>query len=754
LECKSCCEREISAIAQVGAQCVVGAEIEHGMSADNQEGLRARLRPRARIMRTLGDELISSEVVAVIELVKNAYDADATRVLVRFGRPLEAGSGGIDIIDDGHGMSTAIVEQAWLEPATPYRRRDRRSESLQRQVLGEKGIGRFAVSRLADELELVTRRIGSDIETSVLFDWSLFDDDDAYLEDIEFVLEQGVPTEITAGGAMDALWPDGNAQGGHLEHGTLLRMSRLRTPWNEDRFADLRNGLSRLVSPFLFEEQRAREDAFVIELEVPAFPHLSGVVEPPETIRNPHYRMHAKVEADASFTATVRLRGIPEEVTKTGVLRGYTERAPESGAFEVELRVWDRDSTSVAELAGQGHTSSAQVRRDLNDAAGVSVYRDGFRVQPYGQTGNDWLSLDARRVNNPTLRLSNNQVVGYVLISRETNPELRDQSNREGLIDNQALTDLRDELRKVIAQLESDRYGVRPREEPQRPPRPGGLFAKFDLAAVRAHVNERYPADARLGELLGEAQDNLDDGVERAQEIVSRYRRLATLGELIDKVLHDGRAPLGKIGNEATLALRDVERDEIPCENMVMSLQRRFTRVLQQRDVLAAVFKRIEPFGGRRRGRPAPQELEQIVADSVGVLDGEIRSDGVTIELPESHTTVTADETELQQVFVNLLRNSLYWLREVPEQDRRIRISISGDDDGLHILFSDSGPGVDEAVRDRIFDPYFSTADNGVGLGLSIAGEIVEEYYDGRLSLLDDGPLPGANFQVTLRRRV
>lgn len=89
---------------------------------------------------------------------------------------------------------------------------------------------------------------------------------------------------------------------------------------------------------------------------------------------------------------------------------------------------------------------------------------------------------------------------------------------------------------------------------------------------------------------------------------------------------------------------------------------------------------------------------------------------------------MTAEETELQQVFVNLLRNSLHWLREVPEQDHRLRIAISRDDDGVHVLFSDSGPGVDDAVRDRIFDPYFSTAESGVGLALSIAGEIVEEY--------------------------
>src|SRR3954453_23381727 len=89
---------------------------------------RATLRPRARIMRTLGDELISSEVVAVIELVKNAYDADATRVLVRFHEPLDPGGGGIDVIDDGHGMSLETVRSAWLEPATPFRRRAPLSE--------------------------------------------------------------------------------------------------------------------------------------------------------------------------------------------------------------------------------------------------------------------------------------------------------------------------------------------------------------------------------------------------------------------------------------------------------------------------------------------------------------------------------------------------------------------------------------------------------------------------------------------------
>ena len=117
----------------------------------------------------------------------------------------------------------------------------------------------------------------------------------------------------------------------------------------------------------------------------------------------------------------------------------------------------------MAELAGRFGTKAARVREDLDNAAGVNVYRDGFRVLPYGDKGDDWLHLDARRVNNPTLRLSNNQVAGYVLIGADANPDLRDQTNREGLIDNKAFEDLRLAVREMIARLEGARYDARPR---------------------------------------------------------------------------------------------------------------------------------------------------------------------------------------------------------------------------------------------------------------------------------------------------
>src|SRR5438874_1908707 len=127
-------------------------------SSPDRRGGSLTLRPRARLLRTLGDELISSETVAVVELVKNSYDADATRVVVRFCPPLAPGQGALEIIDNGHGMSLETIRSTWMEPATLHKRHSTRSEARGRRVLGEKGIGRFAASRLADFLEVTTRR--------------------------------------------------------------------------------------------------------------------------------------------------------------------------------------------------------------------------------------------------------------------------------------------------------------------------------------------------------------------------------------------------------------------------------------------------------------------------------------------------------------------------------------------------------------------------------------------------------------------
>ncbi|MCY4521404.1 MAG: ATP-binding protein [Caldilineaceae bacterium] len=715
------------------------------------------LRPRARILRTLGDELISSEAVALMELVKNSYDADATKVLVRFHGPLEIGTGKVEVIDNGHGMSLETIQSTWMEPATLFRKRESRSQWFGRRVLGEKGIGRFATSRLANFLEVVTRQTGAEDEIRIYFDWSQFDNEDKYLDEVEILWQEEKPTDIAPSGTVERLWASGSEPNlDDLTHGTILRMEQLRSNWGRPEFDDLRTRLSRLVSPFFGDELSERNDQFELRLDLPPpFEPQSGIVEPPELLSSPHYVLKGTINTKGRYDLEIGLRDGGGEESIQGKFE-LNNNVALCGPIGVELRVWDRDAISMSDLMKRhSFQSVAQVRRLLDNSAGISIYRDGFRVLPYGEPNDDWLRLDIRRVQNPTLRLSNNQVMGYVLISSEGNPQLRDQSNREGLIEGPPMDDLRELIKMTFKELEVRRYMLRHPTPPPQRLQTGGLFMNLDLATVRDYVGRRHPNDHQLMQLVGDAERELETRAQGIQEVLSRYQRLASLGQLIDIVLHDGRAPLAKIHNEATLGLRDVDRSDRESMFSIAKVRGRFMNIVTQSDALATIFRKIEPFGGRRRGRPGLVSLEAVIENAFAVLDSEIVEVGAEISLPNTNIQVTVDQAEIQRVIINLLQNSLYWLRHVPPEARQIVVETErSESDKVEIVFSDSGPGVKFDFRDRIFDPYFSTKPDGVGLGLTIAGEIVNDYYAGDLELLDSGPLTGATFRIVLRRRV
>ena len=172
--------------------------------------------------------------------------------------------------------------------------------------------------------------------------------------------------------------------------------------------------------------------------------------------------------------------------------------------------------------------------------------------------------------------------------------------------------------------------------------------------------------------------------------------------------------------------------------------------------MLAHLFRKIEPFGGRRRGRPQQILVEDVARAAVSLLDSEIARQNVDVRISPTVTRVTVDPPELQSVIYNLVANSVYWLASLgPQEDRIVDIEVRRNKaDHVEIVVSDSGPGVDQEFSDRIFEPYFSTKPRGVGLGLTHAGEIVTDYYGGELELLGPGSLGGATFRATLRHRV
>lgn len=751
------------------------------MAASNEQKEGMALRPRARLLRTLGEELISNEIVAIIELVKNAYDADATRVLIQFKGILKVGKGSIEVIDNGHGMGLETVQSVWMEPATPSKRgKARRTEKYKRRFLGEKGIGRFASSRLADELEVISRRIGEKTEVYGIFDWRQFEDERKYLDEIVILWEERTPKEIIPGGAIDHLWSSEEMPSVHLRgFGTMMRMNGLKQDWELKHFSDIRRALARLVSPkFTRKKIDDKDPGFEVELLLPdEFAQYSSKVEPPPILKHPHYLVSGSVKADGTFSLNYKILadGIDKFVKGQLVCiknsSGHYElrdikdsefeekeipietRLLECGPLDIELRVWDRDE--LGNVVQKTQSTIQDVRKDLDAVAGINIYRDGFRVLPYGEPNDDWLRLDLRRVQNPTLRLSNNQIYGEVHISADANVKLKDQSNREGIDENQALQDLRAVMTEILSRLEMLRYTSRPRASLKSEKPVGGIFSGFDFQPLVDYVSKKLPQDEKARELVQNTDRLFSSHLKEIQTVLGRYQRLATLGQLIDHVLHESRQPIASINSEAELGLEDIRLARQFENPLISKMNGRFSVIRKQGDILAIAFKRMEPFGGRRRGRPSQLYLEEIIQDAFGVFKDEISRLKVRVKLPKNQTLVRVDPAELQEVIINLLQNSLYWLEQKNESKREVAVNVERKNpDEVNVLFSDSGPGISNENRELIFEPYFSTKSDGIGLGLSIAGEIVSDYYNGSLELLENGPLKGANFLIRLRKRV
>lgn len=695
----------------------------------------SKLRPRARIIRTIGEELISNDIVAIIELVKNSYDADAKKVNITFSGELykkddvkdpnpylfPKGKGEIIIEDDGSGMSLDTIRKGWMEPATIIKKVKSKS-SKGRRFLGEKGVGRFASARLSQQLEMITRSKG-DSEIYAVFNWAEFSDDNKYLDEIDCSWEVRDASAIK-------------------NHGTILTLKNVNLDWDYEKLCRLHTALSRLMSPV------APAKDFSIELKLPKeFSSLSGAITPPASLGKPGYHIKGNVDGRglASFDYYSMNKDSKEQIRKKVILK--PSREPISGPFNFEFRVWDREQESLEVLADAVKSTVRDVRRDLNEASGISVYRDGFRVFPYGEQKNDWLRLDLRRVQNPTMRLSNNQIVGYVSVSLDDNPALTDQSNREGIVESQAFVDLQEMIISVISELETRRYHERPRREEKDSSE--GIFSSINIDPVAELVQKKLPDDEEAKNVVNETKKQIQKGLQHVQEVLARYRRLSTLGQLVDVVLHDGNGILLRIDNEVQLLDKEFTKKTINAD----AVKKHISVIRQERKVLAELFKRLEPFSGRKRGRPAEIIIEDAIRNVFELYQKEINEQQIKVSLPGSKTQVKFDESEFEMIIVNLLQNSLYWLETMDAKNRKICVEIQKSEDSLTLIFSDSGPGVDEGDVLSIFNPYFSKKPDGIGLGLTIIGELVAEY-NGSFELLSSGPLAGATFRITFRRRV
>jgi signal transduction histidine kinase len=737
--------------------------------AVDQKGLPFSI--TARTVLLLGRESISSPVVAVLELVKNAYDADAKSVTVRF-RKGSIPDGTIEILDNGHGMNWKDIETKWMVIGTANKQVNPISPGGRVRV-GEKGIGRFALDRLASRVVMETTPKPSEHGPAeptyrLTINWDKFVNTDKALHEIQH------PVEILER---------------REKPGTRLLLRGLREPWTHKDYEQLYRNLTVLVPPF-----KSKPTGFSIKFDCDEARDLSGRVRSPMA-KAALFKIRARLDEENQVRVVITTRdGSPDG--KFRVFKRYRRTwqelfdlpedqptQPQCGPLEFELYFYLRRGPA---LKGTG-VRLGQLREFLDIYGGVRIYRDSFRVKPYGDPGGagDWLGLSARREQHPGGVASKsdkwvageNQVAASVFVSRQTNPDLRDQTNREGLFDNQAFRDMRSFVLKCIEIFETDRKQYEMSKLPAEPPTVGETIerAKQEVIEEVEKFEEILayqpdsPPKAALADTLSQFKEIQLERLETLESIYEvEQRETITKHQLLQNLATIGIA-MSAMGHEVLETSRQIM-------NTVKRLKKRLVSLTLFSDEKAEQYmERLHRYGQimysvsnfalghidrdkRRRQKVNVDSLIQELYDetlleicATNEADIELKLGGV----PD----IYAFPYEVESIIINFVTNSLAAFRRgrTPVANRRIEIETRHDESTrqISIIARDSGPGIPKGDAERIFDIYSTKVDDegrpiGTGLGLVIIRDIVESH-NGTIEVVENGRvLPGAEFIVTL----
>jgi C4-dicarboxylate-specific signal transduction histidine kinase len=349
------------------------------------------------------------------------------------------------------------------------------------------------------------------------------------------------------------------------------------------------------------------------------------------------------------------------------------------------------------------------------------------------------------------MRLANNQIVAAIQISRDTNPDLRDRSNREGLVLNHAYDALDRWFKEILQEIEAYRYSVRPRRQAETAKEP--LFESFDLGDVVAQARRSLGSEHQVTALLTQLERQVTEGVERVQEVFSRLLMSAGLGQMVDLVIHEIGAPIGKIGKQLVLVEREIDKQKDP--TLSESVGPMIKSIRAWLDQVHSLRQRLDPQTAGKRGRATSFTVQEEIGDTISLYETLLSSQQIRVDPPGGDDIrVFMSRAALGQILANLVDNSIFWLirDRKPADGRTIRIDVETRDTGFAVLVSDNGPGVPEEDQSNIFEPYFTRKPNGMGLGLYIARLVIDSY--GYLVYRDDGPLPGACFEAVFARGI
>lgn len=673
---------------------------------ENATLTKSAFRPRARIMLQLGDQLIKNESIALLELIKNSYDADANHVHITMEKINDITKGSIIIEDDGVGMDIDIVKDVWMEPGSDYKEQlfseRKRSQKYNRLPLGEKGIGRFGAHKLGDKIELVSKMKGKN-EVFISIDWTIFEKSQ-YLKDVKIEIYER-KAEIFTGS----------------QTGTKITIKDIKTSWNRGMVRDIYRSVNSLCSPF------SSPSSFKVKLNLCEHEDwLKGLLSWKEIKDYALYYVRCIIQNDEIKKFTYRFipwetmtklqqrevkeeneyfqkrKKMVEEVREKGKKRLIPINLSIHNVGEIRFEAFIFDRTS--KILSLGVQDKKGFKDYLNQNGGLRIYRDGIRVYDYGEPGNDWLDLGTRRVNIPTKRISNNIILGAIHLKRNQSESLVEKTDREGFIENEAYNTLCKAILYTIGVIESFRnsdkekvqtlYGVTRKSEP----------VLSSLSEMRSIVENEIKNEEIKNELT-KYIDSIQADYEYIQETLLKG---AGAGLSLSIVIHE----IEKIVGELLLRLQKGRASE-----KILYLVRHLSQLVEGYSFII-----------RGSGRKLESLVELI---DQALFNIEFRLSAHKIDLiidydkPLSNPKVKCAKRFVINNIMNIMDNSIWWLNYYEIKEKKLFISLSEDLKGYTgIIIADNGKGFSMPTEEMI-KPFFSgkPGDAGMGIGLHIVDE-------------------------------
>jgi signal transduction histidine kinase len=390
---------------------------------------KARFRTNALLKSIIGKDLITDDNIAVLELVKNSFDAGSKKVDITFNNILKNDdadklkeptkkSSRLIIKDEGIGMAEYDITEKWLNIA--YSEKKEKKEEFGRVLAGNKGVGRFSCDRLGRFLTIYSRKKGGDY-CKLSIDWKIFEKEgqiDFNIQDVEFdIIHINEKQFITSTGYSK------------FAHGTILEISCLREYWNSNKIVSLKRQLERLINP----NQAFKKSEFGVKIIAPEFRShdkeqedynkINGEVKNKifEKLDFRTSSIQAKIDAKGEFiTTSLQDRGKEIFLLK--------ERNTFSQLSSIDISIFYLNTYAKAYFTKQTGIKSV-------DFGSIFLFINGFRIPPYGDIGDDWLGMEIRKGQGHSRYLGTREVVGRIEIS-DDKEKFKIISNRSGVVNN------------------------------------------------------------------------------------------------------------------------------------------------------------------------------------------------------------------------------------------------------------------------------------------------------------------------------